>query len=259
MAGIVDLVPLSGVYFLPGEEMRKAAYQPQYEDCVTGAPDEPDTVAIEPWVSLDDNHAWVVTSENGLIGRSDGLDPLSGDPVGERDDWLMSFEMDPAIGTDLWPARIKADDDQLTNEQRQLLVGNVLGAPYLIKLGVLGAWAWRCFFGNKIEEYDFQEGQEGFDPQKWAPVAPIPVLLKIVTGRGAYFKVQEFRVTLTVPNMTKPRAEPHAVFPGYHSGPRFISGQIPTGGDSQYEAASFLIDPYSGARRVDDIQPWGIG
>ena len=260
MAELGDLRPGTGVAFIHSDDMSKGAYQPQWESCATPATEDPASVAIEPWVSLDDDGGWVVTSQNGLIGRNNGLDPLSADPVGERDDWLISYELDPQIGADLHPVRVRADDDTLSPEQRQLLIGNVLGSPYLIKLGILGAWSWRCFFDNKIEEYDFEYGQEGFDPAKWAPVAPIPVLLKVITGRGEFFRVQEFRVTLTVPNMTKPRAEPHAVFPGYFSGPVVgVGGRILTGADSQYEAASFLIDPYGGARRVDDIDPWGIG
>lgn len=251
------------VQFIPSEQLVQGGFQDF--SCEGGHDEGPALISFEPWVSLQDDEGhgredWAVTAADGLIGRAGGFDPTMGDPQATADDWVMSFELDPPHESDLWPMRWRGEDATLSDEQRALLVGNPLPGGYLVKLGIFGPWVWRCFFGEKIEEHDFVQDQEGYDPAEWLPTGPIPVLVKVVTGRGDLFKVQEFRYNLAVPNM-QGRSDIYATFPDYYASPisPTDTGVIPTGSDSQYEAASFLIDPYGGARRVDDIDPWGIG
>lgn len=218
------------------------------------------SIAFEPWVSLEPPNEWVVTASNGLIGRIGGYDPTTDDPRETKNDWVMSYELDPALETHVWPKRWPIDDEQLSKEERQLLIGTPPGGMYALKLGILGPMRWRCFFGDKIEEADYQEAAGGWR-EDFSPTGPIPVSLKIITGRGNLFKVQHFDFDLSVPNM-QPRCDIYANFPEFFtalSAPD--TGLIPTGAASQYERATFLIDPHGGAirsMRAAD-QPWGIG
>lgn len=253
--------PLALLFFHEGKTDGMVQGEYSAIDCQTEQEVGPANVAFDPWVSLGEGRDWVVTSANGLIGRVGGYDPTGASPVENKWDWVMSYEMDPLIGRDLWPLRITADDDQLSDEERALLEGTVLDSPYIIKLGILGPSRWRCFFGEMMEESDFQEPRGGW-MQDFNPTEPIPVTVKIVTGRGDLFKVQEFDVDLSVPNM-QARCDVYANFPEFYS-PLSLpenSGTIPTGNESQYETALFEVDPWNGGKRIESpgSQPWGLG
>lgn len=153
-------------------------------------------------------------------------------------------------------SRYKGDDHKLSEAERKLLIGKVYGGQFLVKLGILGPNPWDCETNATIDLLADEEELNSYNVDP-TPTGPIEVTVKIVTGSGDHFRVQEFDISLSVPNM----------FGGFHKPvnyPKYVgapanSGHIPQGGASQYEDWTFVIDPIYGASRVSNVQPWGIG
>lgn len=232
-----------GVWFMPGSKLVQAQSVSNHQSTCgnritpTLEQENPGAVRFKPWYDFDpvDEQESLpptipdISTEAGLAGWIGGIDPTAGPDDEDREDWLMSYMLDPVPGmmgdantkpvTGLipenqpwekhgWPARDRSNDDaHLTDEEKEMLRGKVLPGKYIVKLGIYGP--------------NYRPGQtkpvsgvanDAFHPQT---VAPIPVYVKVVTGRGEYFKVQVFEYDLAVPN-TRPEALASRVFPGWY-------------------------------------------
>ena len=334
--------PAPGVtlYFERGDELVKAENADAYQaTCDNPGPfdeEQPSAVRFVPWHTVQPIQEYIeahgvpdgvphVVTESGLVGYIGGFDPTITQNSAWCDDSVNCYILDPdpgvladvyaePTGTDIesqaranlaWPWRYKGGDEALSQEEIDRLKGKVLDGPYIVKLGIQGV---HYKPGDAYDTTLLPKGAEGDMPPYYYPTEPvcqsIPVTVKIVTGRGDYFKIQEIDIALSVPSQL-PEHWRHRTMPGhfdagrvgmplssgyvlgetdyearpydlwlYGSGPTDFgegscetiwlahdTGSAPGVEDSlsQYELATFVIDPKLGARRTEDVQPWGLG
>lgn len=321
---------VNGLDFLAGATLVRADSAPSYYGtCDTPAADPapPSAIGFDPWrdlpgVQVEGAPGGVrVITRSGLIGIAGvGFDPTLWPGDEGWSNWVQSFEADPgpgmygevdsdppgsalrsrADGALGWPQRYDGGDGELSVEELELVQATILDGPYLVKLGIFGSnYKPGQFFDVEVDV----PGSSLPHPSTYlaVPAGPIPVTLKIVTGRGDAFRVQEFEINLSVPTSLPwgggARPSMHRTMPGhfdssyqpsasggsFHGAPFLAwaqgvgpveldegacmdmpwardTGSPPAAAssDSQYELATFEVDPWAGATRRTDLQPWGL-
>lgn len=228
-------------YFADGAQLVKAEQAVSYAGTCENDGAEPVESAIrfDPWSSVgtdalleEGQYIPNVVTDAGLIGMLGGHDPTVSPDAEGWDDWEMSYILDPepgngadvladppgtaehgaAVGGLGWPRRYTGLDDLLTEEEIALFRVRLIAGAYKVKLGIIG-------INYRPGEYlDFESQAKGSTPgpptqYPTSSIESIPVTVKIVTGRGDYFKTQEFDVMLSVPYAT-PQHWVHRIVPG---------------------------------------------
>lgn len=234
----------TGVWFMPGSKLVQAPSVSDHQDTCANRispmleQERPGAVRFKPWYDFDGiggNEGGLpptipeISTEAGLAGWIGGTDPVASPDDEDRENWVMSYMLDPVPGmmgdantkpvTGLipenqpwekhgWPTRDKRDDDTyLSRSEKELLRGKPLPGKYLVKLGIYGP----NYRPGQIMPY---AGWPGSYFGSWV-VPPIPVHVKIITGRGEYFKIQIFEYDLAVPN-SRPEVLAHRAIPGWY-------------------------------------------